>query len=250
MKRIFSLILSALLAVAFTTAHAQTQEYVLLWTNGGNLSVKWLDEVDSITFREKPAVANDTLINNHKFVDLGLPSGLLWADCNVGASSPYEDGDYYAWGETETKSVYYSLEYEWGKGDDMYKYNASDGKTILDADDDVATVKWGVGCRMPSIEEINELRNECDWEWKYDYQGTSGYLVTGFNGNTIFFPASGYKTNNVVKSHGTYGNYWSRSLGTYITSAGYLGFTNNSITGQRFAFHRSEGFTIRPVATK
>ena len=88
------------------------------------------------------------VINGHKFVDLGLPSGLLWAETNVGASTPYADGDYYAWGETQTKSDYSWDTYKWGNS--LTKYNSSDGKTTLEASDDVATVKWGKESRMPS----------------------------------------------------------------------------------------------------
>ena len=129
------------------------------------------------------------VINGHKFVDLGLPSGLLWAETNVGAFAPYADGDYYAWGETETKSSYSWDTYKWGSS--TTKYNSSDGKTTLEASDDVATVKWGKECRMPSPAEFQELYNKCDWTWKSSYNGASGYLVTGPSGQTIFLPASG-----------------------------------------------------------
>lgn len=118
--------------------------------------VKWLGEVyydpnvySITTLGTQPTY---TIVNGHKFVDLGLPSGLLWARNNVGASTPYADGDYYAWGETQTKSSYSWDTYKWGSS--PAKYNSSDGKTTLEASDDVATVKWGKECRMPSRAEF------------------------------------------------------------------------------------------------
>ena len=251
MKHIFSFVLSALLAVVFTTAHAQ--QNIFIW-EGGNIAVKSAANIDSITtfvdswhfyirtsaatsittntltasvtvsyadnmqslsqtpevgvcfssekatptyaderkhlgysvssyeftlyeldpgttynFRayvklgndvfygniesittlgEKPSSSTYILINGHKFVDLGLPSGLLWAHTNVGAASSVDDGDYFAWGETEHKSYYDKSTYKWGDynewgGFNMTKYNLTDKKTTLDSEDDVATVNWG-----------------------------------------------------------------------------------------------------------
>ena len=144
-------------------------------------------------------------INGHKFVDLGLPSGTLWAETNIGASTPYEDGDYFAWGEIKTKSSYTESNYKyWGS-----KYNSTDGKTSLTASDDAATAKWGAGCRIPSTTELKELKSKCSWSWKSNYNGTSGYLVTGPNGNSIFLPAAGMCDDEELEFHGTEGNYWS-----------------------------------------
>lgn len=209
--------------------------------------VKLLDEVyysavNSITtMGEKP---QNTLINGHKFVDLGLPSGLLWARTNVGASSSSDDGDYFAWGETKSKSYYDWNTYKWGSS--CSKYNSSDGKKTLDAEDDAATVNWGAPCRMPDFSEFEELYNKCDWSWKSNYKGTSGYLVTGPNGNTIFFPASGIRYDDVLEDHGSYGHYWSRSLyGSFIY--GYeLYFRSARVSvGTNYRF---DGFPVRPVA--
>lgn len=185
------------------------------------------------------------VINGHKFINLGLPSGLLWAECNVGASSPWEDGDYYAWGETQTKSDYSWSTYKWGSN--PTKYNSSDGKTTLEASDDVATVKWGKECRMPSRAEFQELYNKCDWTWKSSYNGASGYLVKGPNGQTIFFPASG---NGVLSSHGSYGYYRSSSLNTRkARCAYYLNFYSGGIYPSGYEF-RCNGLSVRPVAEK
>mgnify|MGYP004623234651 CR=1 FL=1 len=140
--------------------------------------VKFLDEVYydsnvmSVTTLGEKSGSVIINVNNHKFVDLGLPSGLLWAKSNVGAWISYDDGDYYAWGETETKSDYSWTTYK------CTRYDNSDNKTTLEDPDDVATVKWGKGCRMPSKSEFQELYENCKWTWK-SYGGAYGYLVTG-----------------------------------------------------------------------
>ena len=187
------------------------------------------------------------VINGHKFINLGLPSGLLWAETNVGASTPYADGDYYAWGETQTKSDYSWSTYKWGSN--LTKYNSSDGKTTLEASDDVATVKWGKECRMPSRAEFQELYNKCDWTWKSSYNGASGYLVKGPNGQTIFLPASGNRYNGDLDTHGSLGYYWSSSLDTSGTDCAYgLGFLSGYIDPS--GYDRCNGHSVRPVAEK
>ena len=184
-------------------------------------------------------------INGHKFVDLGLPSGTLWAETNIGASTPYEDGDYFAWGEIKTKSSYTESNYKyWGS-----KYNSTDGKTSLTASDDAATAKWGAGCRIPSTAELKELKSKCSWSWKSNYNGTSGYLVTGPNGNSIFLPAAGMCDDEELEFHGTEGNYWScqpYSEDKYYAHLLSFGRNDMDILGS----DRYLGFSIRPVANK
>ncbi len=198
------------------------------------------------TLGSKP---QNKVINGHKFIDLGLPSGLLWAETNVGASTPYADGDYYAWGETTTKSSYDWSTYKWGSN--PTKYNSSDGKTTLEASDDVATVKWGKECRMPSRAEFQELYNNCDWTWKSSYNGASGYLVTGPNGQTIFLPASGYRNYGALNNHGSRGYYWSSSLNTSVAGyAYYLYFYSGGINPSYDGSNRYYGLSVRPVAEK
>ena len=219
--------------------------------------VKLLDEVyysavNSITTMEgeKP---NNKVINGHKFIDLGLPSGLLWAETNVGASSYFDDGDYFAWGETETKSSYSWDTYKWkSSGSSLSKYNSEDGKTTLDAEDDVATVQWGEGCRMPSRAEFQELYDKCDWSWKSDYEGTgvSGYLVTGPNNNTIFLPASGYRGNDSLINRGSFGFYWSSSLYSSNTDSAYSLYSCSILISPSFDDYRYYGYPVRPVAEK
>jgi len=212
--------------------------------------VKFGDEVfygdvkSIMTFCKKPTSPTDTIINGHKFVDLGLPSGLLWARTNVGAASSSDDGDYFAWGETEPKSDYtWWSTYKWWVFDHMTKYNPIDKKTTLDSKDDAATVNWGVPCRMPDSSEFYELYNKCDWSWKSNCNGTSGHIVTGPNGNTIFIPAS---------NHGSGGNYWSRSLSGNESESKIsmsLIFQSGHII-PLFCQERYKGVTVRPVAGK
>lgn len=177
------------------------------------------------------------VINGHQFVDLGLPSGLLWARTNIGAPFSSDDGDYFAWGETEPKSYYAWSTYKWWGDDNITKYNPTDKKTTLDSEDDAATVNWGIPCRMPDSSEFEELYNKCDWSWKSNCNGTSGYIVTGPNGNTIFFP-----------DNGSEGYYWSRSV--YESDFAFcLDISSGYINPVRYR-SRYLGFVVRPVAEK
>ena len=130
-------------------------------------------------------------------VDLGLPSGLKWAACNLGASRPEEYGDYYAWGETEPKEKYSWETYKFGTDFVLSKYvtdpayGAVDHKTLLDPEDDAAVVNLGGSWRMPTEAEYDELISKAIWTWT-SRNGVSGYLVTGSNGNSIFLPAAGH----------------------------------------------------------
>lgn len=151
-------------------------------------------------------------VGEHEYVDLGLPSGTLWATCNVGASKPEEYGDYFAWGETKPKD-YYSWSYF--DSDNVKKYSTTNNKDVLDLEDDAAYVNWGCNWRMPTREEQDELRGYCIWTWKA-VNGVNGYNVVGPNGNSIFLPAAGYRDNTTsVESAGSHGNYWSSTFGMY-----------------------------------
>ncbi len=129
----------------------------------------------------------------HDYVDLGL--SVKWATCNVGADSPEEYGNYYAWGETATKSTYTESNCS------TLNQNIGD---INGTSRDVAHQKWGGNWRMPTAEEFRELVDKCDWELDGD-----GYTVTGPNGNSIFMPAAGYRKEDTLHSDGSYGYYWS-----------------------------------------
>ena len=188
-------------------------------------------------------------INGHEYVDLGLPSGIKWATCNVGATKPEEYGGYYAWGETEEKSNYDWSTYKWCNGSytTMTKYcidgdyGTVDNKSFLDPEDDVAHVKWGDSWRMPTWAELSELRNNCTWTWT-SQNGVKGYKVTGPNGNSIFLPAAGYRYYTDFIGGGS---YWSSSLGDYSDNACYFFFNSYSFFCDDC--YRFLGSSVRPV---
>ena len=154
--------------------------------------------------------------DNHEYVDLGLPSGTLWATCNVGASKPEEYGDYFAWGETTPKSTYdWSTYFDTDDGGSTFKkYKNNGGLTELQPEDDAATVNWGSGWKMPSRAQIEELCNGSytTSEWT-QLNGVYGRKVTSkSNGNSIFLPAAGLRWYGELYDAGSRGGYWSSSL--------------------------------------
>lgn len=193
------------------------------------------------------------VIDGHEYVDLGLPSGLKWATCNVGASSPEDYGVYYAWGETEGKRRYDWSTYTWCSGSEtMTKYctNSSFGKIdnnkVLLPKDDVAHVKWGGNWRMPTYDEQRELLDNCTWTWT-TLNGIAGCRITGPNGNSIFLPAAGFRNDTGIESKGELGYYWSSSLGTSGGSGAYgLGFDASS--HDIYGSNRYGGRAVRPVS--
>ena len=171
-------------------------------------------------------------INGHDYVDLGL--SVKWATCNVGADSPEEYGDYYAWGETSTKGTYTednSMTYGNNMGD-------ISGNSLYDA----ARANWGSTWRLPTKMEFKELMSNCTWTWTT--QGSvNGYKVTGPNDNTIFLPAAG---SSFLPDFGD-GCYWSSTPEEYIS---YLAYSLDFCSDYRYMtyiYHRYAGFTIRPV---
>ena len=190
--------------------------------------------------------------NGHEYIDLGLPSGLKWATMNVGATSPEDYGDYYAWGEIEEKENYSWNTYKWCNGsyDTQTKYCTShgtvDNKTTLDPEDDVAHVKWGGAWRMPTLDEQKELLNKCTWTW-ITQNGVNGCKVTGPNGNSIFLPAAGYRDGTEASYRGGLGNYWSSSLNSYDSSSAY-NFHFNIRYHYWIDSYRYYGRSVRPVS--
>ncbi len=170
-------------------------------------------------------------VGNYEYVDLGLPSGTLWATTNVGATSPEDYGDYFAYGETVPKEEYMYENYEWWYFDEdgyryISKYNTKssfgpvDNQTELEPEDDAARVHMGTSWCIPSLEQVAELVNYCAWQWT-QRNGVNGHLVTGPNGSTMFLPAAGYYVGSSLEYVGTYGNYWSCSLYSYLPDRAY-----------------------------
>ena len=195
--------------------------------------------------------------DNHEWVDLGLPSGTLWATCNVGANAPEEYGDYFAWGETAPKEYYDWSTYKWCNGsyktmtkyctNSSYGYNGfTDGKTELDPEDDAAYVNWGPSWRMPTTEQQRELYETCSSVWTTQ-NGVNGRLFTGPNGNTLFLPAAGYRWGESLNDAGSYGFYWSRALYSSDPSDAYfLGFCSGGWSGWSI-YYRGYGHAVRAV---
>ena len=177
-------------------------------------------------------------------IDLGLPSGTLWACCNVGASSPEQYGIYYAWGEISPKSDYTFENYAY--------YNSSTGDYINIGSDiggtsyDAATANWGAPWRMPSLEQCKELVNNCTSEWTTQ-NGVYGRKFTGSNGSTIFLPAAGGRWSGESGRVGSWGYYWSSSL---YESGPYYAFNlrfDSEGAGWYNFYYRYGGRSVRPV---
>ena len=194
----------------------------------------------------------------HEFVDLGLPSGTLWATCNVGANTPEEYGNYFAWGETQPKEIYNWSTYQYCNGsyNTLTKYcnqsdygnnDFTDGLTILLPEDDAATANWGADWRMPTGEEWQELidNTTCTWTTR---NGVNGRLYTASNGNSLFLPAAGYRLDGSLYRVGTYGNYWSSSLYTEDPNFARNLYSHTS-NYYMYNYYRFNGFPIRPVSS-
>lgn len=177
-----------------------------------------------LTYGNQLSFTTGSVISNPDYVDLGLPSGLLWATRNVGADTPEEFGDYFAFGETQTKNTNNWSNYQYCNGNynqltkyctnSNYGYNGfADYLTTLQPEDDAATVNWGADWRMPTKEEWRELFQNTTQTWTTQ-NGVNGLLFTAPNNNTLFLPATGYRQGNIFYGIGTYANYWSSTINT------------------------------------
>ncbi len=178
----------------------------------------------------------------HDYVDLGLPSGTLWATCNVGANSPEEYGDYFAWGETAPKDDYIWTTYKYCNGgyakltkycnkSDYGNNGFTDNLTTLVPSDDAATANWGSDWCMPSDDQWEELLENTTNVWTIQ-NGVNGMLFTGNNGNSLFLPAAGLRWDSYLDDGGSNGDYWSSSL-----------FTGSPVGAWHFGFG-SDGFDM------
>lgn len=191
--------------------------------------------VDDIEFEVK-SFTTDSFIG----VDLGLPSGLKWATCNVGAATPEDYGNYYAWGETSTKSEY------------TEQNSVTYGQEISDfsgnAQYDAARANWGGSWRMPTVAEMDELRDNCTWTWT-SQSGVTGCKVTGPNGNSIFLPAAGFCDGSSREGVGELSVCWSSTPEESNTSFAYCLFYIGSGDPPDVPWgSRCLGLTVRPVS--
>lgn len=245
------------------------------WTPDGSdtLWAKLYDINGNVLSWDTVIVKCDCNLTSGDWVDLGLPSGLLWATRNVGASSPTDYGDYFAWGETTPKSHYAWSTYRycyprtyltwcftkyWPKtANDIHHYyncNYCDNLITLQPEDDAATANWGSGVRTPTKSEWYELISNTTSQWT-TCNGINGRLLTGSNGNCLFLPSSGYMDSLLSAPNGLnfHGRYWSSSLDTfYISSTYYFGNAmhfwfypvQQNVSG---GHQRFEGYSIRAV---
>jgi len=263
MKRILTLpLLKGIIALVlmFTgTLSVSAQVYYMNVFQKDGSKVKYLvEDVDSIFFSFENAP-----IEGVEYVDLGL--SVMWATFNVGASSPSEFGDYFAWGEIEPKQDYSMAQYRYWTGYDslgneqfskyvvassLGSFGTIDGKTVLDEEDDAAYAKWGGAWRIPTRAEFEELTTKCTWQW-VDSDGETGFLITsnvdGYSDRSIFMPAAGKFGTELVDAS-LYGRYWSSSLFTSHSAGAYalnIGGGSYSLGG----YYRNWGCSVRPVCT-
>ena len=206
-----------------------TQYYVRAYATDAKGVTSYGEEV-TFTTLEKNA-------NGHTYVDLGLPSGLLWATCNIGATLPEEYGDYFAWGETSPKEEYTE--------ENSLTYGKQMSDISGNAQYDAATANWGGDWRMPTRAEQQELLNNCTWTWTTQ-NGVNGYNVEGPNGNSIFLPAAGDRYGSSLYSAGSNGYYWSSAPYEYHDLfACYLYFCSDG--HGMYDSSRYNGQSVRPV---
>ena len=196
----------------------------------------------------RQGIKSNNFINGHEYVDLGLPSGLKWATCNVGANSPEEYGDYYAWGEINTKSTYRNSNYKFSKGGlsgllGKCEYLGDISSTRYD----VARTNWGSSWRLPTKEEFEELVEECEWKWMKK-KGVNGMRVTGPNGKSIFLPAAGNRGGSSLYNGGNFGYYWSSTPDDSSNDydAFYLYFSDGGGHVHWYG-NRNLGLPVRPI---
>ena len=254
-----------------TTSYAGASTYKFrpwkgtLILNDANGAVVKIFEVldiadDALVLRENGGsivdFSKNLIEDGHIYVDLDLPSGTMWAACNIGATNPEDYGDYFAWGETTTTSTYNWSTYTLcnGSSTTMTKYcnNSSygtvDNKTELELADDAAYVNWGSNWRIPSIDQFEELINSSYTTTEWTTQnGIDGRKITSIsNGNSIFLPAAGFRLETSLYNEDSYGGYWSRTLYTsYPNYASHLYLNSNNI-GSTYNY-RCNGRTVRPV---
>lgn len=238
MKRfiIFSAIIAALIIVGCKSS-SQNQTDSTQPTETEAITENVADT--ATTPAAKDTVAQEPVPAEITAIDLGL--SVKWADRNIGASAPEQSGDYYAWGETETKQEYSTQNYKWYKnvnGDILL------AKKKYGPEDDVAVVKLGKPWRTPTLEEIKELVEKCNWEWM-EKNGVPGYKVSSItNGNSIFLPGAGFFDGN-ANLGGQGGYYWSFTPEGVSYYANYLYFCDHDIDWNYI--DREYGIPVRPV---
>ena len=233
------LVLSLLIVAGQVAAWGQTVD---IHMKDGRVIEYDASGVDYVNF----SAASTTPVQ-HEAVDLGLPSGLKWATCNVGATKPEEAGYYFAWAEVAEKEDYVVTAYKWRNPSGTMSKYTDNNSTVLEPEDDAAHVLWGESWRIPTKLECQELVNKCK-RTATTQDGVQGYLFTGPNGNSIFLPICGYKSGKEI-SDPSKGYYWTRDLDTGSnTRAQYFYLTDVAAHAPYRFSSRWFGLNIRPVA--
>lgn len=227
-----------ILSISFLAMQiAATAQTVNIHFKNGQTIEYPASNVDYVDFSAKPS---DPTVTAGQVVDLGL--SVYWASCNLGAESPEEYGDYYAWGETKPKSSYTENNYAYY--DDNLKQYTDIGVNISGTQYDAATVNLGGDWRMPTKDEMKELIDNCTWEWK-QINGVNGYVVKGTSGNSIFLPAGGWGGGN---SQGDLCNYNTSTSSSTNMGFAYL-FMAKSTFKSLSSSNKYFGCNIRPVTS-
>lgn len=261
MKKIFTLA-AAILAINTLSIQAQSMKVT---KTDGTIYEFLTEDVKSIVFLEGDGGIAE---NGFEFVDLGLPSGTMWAKCNVGANAPEEAGDYFAWGEVLTKDNYTSQTYVYGSADSadengydrltaISKYNTFsaygevDGKTQLEPEDDAATANMGGAWRMPTYDDLNELLTSCYCQVT-KINDVRGLKFIGPNGNSIFLPSVGLRYGDIVMFNDVamkFGFYWTSTLAEDDPQMAHYMYSEGGQNkhGESFRFY---GQSVRAVFKK
>ena len=229
----------------------KTEEYATLEKPIGKSVIKDITE-------NRIYIENYDPLNGVEYVDLGLPSKKLWAKCNLGANSEEESGLYFQWGDTQgwTKEQignpkqYNWANYKWnvdGSSSNFSKYNSTDGKTVLDLEDDAVHVALGGNWKMPTVDDWRELYDNTEQQWT-QVNGVNGYKLTASNGNYIFIPAAGFGNGSSLRNEGSYGLVWSSSLYSVGSNYAFNCYFISSWFSSDYRDYRYNGFSVRGIA--
>ena len=258
-------------------SNAQNAQMQINFVDGKVMEIP-VSLIDNITWsiNKSEPIKPDNTPNGVTAIDLGLPSGTKWANMNIGAKSISSYGDYFAWAETKgsqdgktnftEKNYKYYMEsttkttdedgflieitkkgYTKYVTDDKSGYDGfRDDKVTLELEDDAAYENWGGKWRMPTIEEFEELRDKCTWEWAL-MNSNYGDKITGPNGNYIFLPAAGGFVNTGIGETDKTCSYWTCSLSNWYSNAYFTSFHAENDLNFYDTGTRHIGRSIRPV---
>ena len=256
LKTITALMLMTLAVIA-TGCASKTSNEETENKGAGNTNV---ENEEATPPGEVKSVSKGDVYNGHALVNLGLPSGTLWATCNIGTDKPEGYGDYFAWGETEVKPSYEWSNYKYcegGESNQLTKYcgfseegfnGYNDKLKSLDFVDDAATANWGNGWCMPSELQWRELMDNTTCIWT-TLNGVKGRLFTASNGNSLFLPAAGFRSNELQDVENN-AYYWSSSLCIDVPSRARYFYSYNSETFDMDEDSRYFGYSVRAVRCK